>query len=75
VHVPVPTKLTVRLSPPTVQTLGVLEVTEVTPSLLVLRVAVKPPPKTGLDGMFEIVGDIGVARPTAKLTGPPSAAA
>jgi len=75
VHVPVPTKLTVTLSPPTVQMLGVLDVTEVTPSLLVTTLAVKAPPKTGLDGMFEIVGGVGVASPTAKLTGLPAAAA
>ena len=56
------------------QTLGVLEVTEVTPSLLVTTLAVKLPPKTGLAGMFEIVGVVGVAWPTVKLSGVPSAA-
>ena len=35
----------------------------------------KLPPKTGLAGMFEIVGVVGVAWPTVKLSGVPSAAA
>jgi len=75
VHVPVPTKLTVKLSTPTVQTLGVDDVTEVTPSLFVTTLAVKLPPNSGPAGTFEIVGGVGVASPTSKLTGLPSAAA
>ena len=74
VQVPTPTKLTVRWSTPTVQTPGVDEVTDGAPSLLVLRVAVKLPLKTGPAGMFEIVGGVGVAGPTVKASGLPSAA-
>ena len=72
---PTPTKLTVRLSAPTVQTLGVHEVTDVAPSLLVLTAAVKLPPKTVLKGMLLMVGVLGVAWPTVKLSELPAAAA
>ena len=74
VHVPTPTKLTVRL-PATVQTPVVEEVTEAAPSLLVTTLAVNIPPKTGFAGRFEIVGLVGVACPTVRSVGLPSAAA
>ena len=54
---------------------GVDEVTEGAPSLLVLVPCLKLPPKTGLAGMFEMVGVVGVAWPTVRLWGLPSAAA
>lgn len=67
VQVPTPTNETVRPSMATVQTSGVLDVTVGAPSLLVVTDAGKVPLKTGLKGMFEMVGGFGA-------TGAPSAA-
>ena len=51
-----------------------LEVTVLVPSPVVATVAVKPPPKTPLAGMLEIVGVVGVALVTVKVWAVPSAA-
>jgi hypothetical protein len=59
-----------------VQTLRVLEVTVAAPSLLVVTLAKKISLKTGLEGMFKIVGGFGMAcapagtdhRPTESMS-------
>jgi len=66
VHVTGFTNDTVRPSGPTVQTSGVLEVTDVVPSLLVLTEATKVPPPCGWAGTLVMVGGVGVNRPTEK---------
>ena len=50
------------------------EVTDLVPSPVVATVAVKPPPEVPLEGRFEIDGVLGVAWPTLKVWGLPSAA-
>ena len=64
-------------SGPTVQTLGELEVTDLTPSPFVpLTVAVKPGvPKVALGGRLVMVGGVGVAGRTVNVWAVPEAAA
>ena len=57
-----------------VQMLVELDVTDLVPSPVVATVAVKPPPLVPLEGRFEIDGVLGVAGPTEKVWGLPSAA-
>jgi hypothetical protein len=73
---PPPTYVTVRPSGPTAQTPRELEVTVLTPSPVVITVAVKPkPPKVALVGIFEIVGVVGVSCPTENVCALPEFAA
>ena len=73
VQVPTPTNCT--LSPPAEHTLGVSEVTEALPVLVVETFAPKEPPVKGCDGRFVITGAAGTIFPIAKLCGIPVAPA
>jgi hypothetical protein len=53
-----------------VHTLVELEVTDLVPSPLVLTVALNLPPTVPLEGRFEMVGVLGVARPTLRVVLP-----
>src|ERR1700728_3063688 len=74
-QVPVPAKLTVRPSAPTVHLDGELVLTEVIPSPVVVTLATKLPPKGAEVGSFEIDGALGVPLSTEKLWAEPVAAA
>jgi hypothetical protein len=47
-----------------------LEVTDLMPSPLVITVALNLPLTVPVEGRFEIVGVLGVARPTLKVVSP-----
>ena len=71
---PAPAKATVRPFPPTVQTVPVLELTDLVPSPVVLTAAVKEPPTSAPVGTLVTEGGLGVPGLTGMLCGLPSAA-
>ena len=74
VQAPAPAKATVRPFPPTVQTVPVLELTDLVPSPVVLTAAVKEPPTSRARGDVGDGGGLGVPGLTGMLCGLPSAA-
>ena len=71
-QVPKPTKVTVSPFVPTLQTPGVLEVTDFVPSPFVPTIAVKPKNSLAGEGMLVMVGVEGTARPTVTFWARPS---
>jgi hypothetical protein len=65
-HCPAATNATVNLFDPTVQIVGLSELTDLIPGLFVTMRAVKVPPTREVLGKLLIVGASGVALPTAN---------